>query len=213
MSHVIACGNVLCLSLLVGVPLTLMIVGAVSYGVGMSMKCEAATCTPISRTHCITHGCPAQPFTIPLANGTDPTTNKTMTFSVYRDHPCSHGCEDQKTHLTRDSLVFICIGGLIILAIVIVTIIIYTLECGVCKVYPQPQPQEEPQQVQVVVLPALTVPTHLTHHMCSICLEAMDLSNEKHHLAETQCKHAYHHDCITAWLKVKSTCPNCAAPL
>ena len=44
---------------------------------------------------------------------------------------------------------------------------------------------------------------------CAICLENMIEENINPLLFLLPCRHSFHNDCITAWLKKSSTCPLC----
>ena len=44
---------------------------------------------------------------------------------------------------------------------------------------------------------------------CPICIETMEIGEEKEELASMGCEHTYHKDCIVEWLKINSTCPIC----
>lgn len=47
---------------------------------------------------------------------------------------------------------------------------------------------------------------------CSICLEDFDF-NSNNAIVLTNCKHPYHENCIKEWLRIRTTCPNCAQNL
>lgn len=44
--------------------------------------------------------------------------------------------------------------------------------------------------------------------VCCICLEKMQLDNEKT-LSSLICEHTFHTECLIEWLKVKDLCPIC----
>ena len=41
---------------------------------------------------------------------------------------------------------------------------------------------------------------------CSICMEPVNIGTE---VTELPCKHWFHHECVTSWLKSHDTCPQC----
>lgn len=41
---------------------------------------------------------------------------------------------------------------------------------------------------------------------CSICLERYDKNNK---IMNLKCRHTFHQECITKWLKDNNTCPQC----
>ena len=45
---------------------------------------------------------------------------------------------------------------------------------------------------------------------CSICMDNVELGNE---VTILPCKHWFHGDCVTAWLKEHDTCPHCRKPI
>ena len=44
---------------------------------------------------------------------------------------------------------------------------------------------------------------------CGICLDGYDTGDQK---SKISCRHAYHHQCIVNWYKVKPICPHCKTP-
>ncbi len=42
---------------------------------------------------------------------------------------------------------------------------------------------------------------------CSICLNS--IKNEEEDIKKTKCNHLFHNECISRWLKIKSSCPLC----
>ena len=47
---------------------------------------------------------------------------------------------------------------------------------------------------------------------CSICMDTIDPKDKKN-IMITPCNHAYHKDCLTRWMKDRSSCPDCRRKL
>lgn len=47
-------------------------------------------------------------------------------------------------------------------------------------------------------------------HECNICLNNFEIGDE---IQNTPCQHRYHRACLTTWLNMASTCPNCRVEL
>lgn len=45
---------------------------------------------------------------------------------------------------------------------------------------------------------------------CSICMDNVEIGSD---ITELPCKHWFHKDCVTAWLKEHDTCPHCRKPI
>ncbi|ESQ56281.1 hypothetical protein EUTSA_v10025714mg [Eutrema salsugineum] len=75
---------------------------------------------------------------------------------------------------------------------------------------PGPPPAPEPT---IDALPTVKItPQHLTNDMsqCTVCMEEFFVGGEA---TELPCKHIYHNNCITPWLRLHNSCPICRRDL
>ncbi|CAH2079951.1 unnamed protein product [Thlaspi arvense] len=75
---------------------------------------------------------------------------------------------------------------------------------------PGPPPASEPI---IDALPTVKItPQHLTNDMsqCAVCMEEFTVGGEA---TELPCKHIYHNNCITPWLRLHNSCPICRRDL
>eukprot|EP00005_Dracoamoeba_jomungandri_P004050 CAMPEP_0174250570 /NCGR_PEP_ID=MMETSP0439-20130205/708_1 /TAXON_ID=0 /ORGANISM="Stereomyxa ramosa, Strain Chinc5" /LENGTH=262 /DNA_ID=CAMNT_0015330687 /DNA_START=22 /DNA_END=810 /DNA_ORIENTATION=- len=71
------------------------------------------------------------------------------------------------------------------------------------QLYTAHQPEGPPPATQEA-LEALPDVTFTTDEKCTICLERIELT-----AIQLPCKHFFHKDCVTPWLKKHNTCPLC----
>jgi len=72
------------------------------------------------------------------------------------------------------------------------------------------QPRGTPPAANKVIdsLPVIKIDSNMKvdAHRCSVCFEDFELGTSA---LKLPCKHLYHKDCVTTWLKEHNTCPIC----